>query len=730
MASDDKPWWAQPAPPPPPGVEPVKDASPTEIGRLFARSKDRRVGPSQDLTRVAALPRRVWTQEQGEVFADRMTALLKRPWGTMRLRPVQAIGLYELAEYGGLFGAIRVGGGKTLLSFLAPTVLQRSKNVGFRPMLIVPAGLLEKTRRDWRELAQHWDITEFLNIVSYEKLGRVKAAEFLQKYSPDLIILDECHRVRNSKAAVTRRVKRYFQETGRLDLSHARVYCAAFSGTVTKRSIQDYQHILTWCFPPAHRPLPLHFEELLDWSDALDNNGKQIDPGELRVLCNPEENVIWEDNPTRAARLAYRRRLIETPGIVATEESPVDASLNMYAMRPPASPLRDAAFHTLHLMKETPDGFALADLLQEWRHAREIALGFFYVRIDGMCLKVLEAARGMLRAEPRSTTTDLIKQTFANGVQRAGRDLLTTCDVLGALEKRRERAKRTAIFTHVVTDATTLPAETRDVFREFADLMQHVFSPPHWWLEPRRVWAAFVRDKIKHSRTLDSEFQVRQWAADQPECKELIEWLEVQKQFEPETHPCWFDETVLQAVDEWARKNHGIVWVEHRCVGEKLEKDFGWPYYSNQGRDGRNRFIDDHPENQTLIASIASNKEGRNLQKWHKNLIVGLPTTGAICEQLIGRTHRDKQMADEVEVEILFTCAEHIIAFQKVMQDARYIQDTTGSPQKLLLAARDFDQESLWGEGPSWEPEKKQETGETENGTDVHVLGGRSGADH
>ena len=72
---------------------------------------------------------------------DLLTNHLRTPGGTMRLRPVQAQALYEMHDYGGLFGPIRVSGGKTLITLLAALVLEAQ-----RPMLIVPAALIEKTR--------------------------------------------------------------------------------------------------------------------------------------------------------------------------------------------------------------------------------------------------------------------------------------------------------------------------------------------------------------------------------------------------------------------------------------------------------------------------------------------------------------------------------------------------------------------------------------------------------
>lgn len=578
----------------------------------FKRST--KVKATADLVRVAAMPRRIWTPEEAEVFRDRVTALLKTPTGQMTLRPIQAVGLFELAEVGGLFGPQRVGAGKTLLALLAPTVLQRVAKKGYRPLLLVPASLVEKTERDRRVLAEHWDIVPFIKVMSYEWLGRVQAADALMEYQPDLLILDECHRLKNTHASVTRRIKRFFHECSSIKNPKPLPHCAAFSGTVTKRSLMDYAHILRWCLPPDRQPLPLHFQDLMDWADALDQKKERdellrprMDPGDLRVLCNDEENQLWAFDNRRAARMAFRRRLVETKGVVATSESPIDATLTVRGVQQPrTSKEADAAFAHLRSEWETPDGWPIADGLAMYRHARELALGFFY------------------KWDPR---------------------------------------------------------------------------PPREWLEPRRAWAKFVRETIKHSRKLDSELQVRQWAAQLPRCDELTAWLEVRDEFEPNTVPVWIDDLTLQFIESWARKHEGLIWIEHQCVGERLEQDFGLSYYGKKGRNREGVLIDDHPKG-SLVASIASNKEGRNLQRWAENLIVSMPSNGVAIEQLLGRTHRDGQEADEVVVEVLMTCAEHREAFAQAMKDADYIQATTGSPQKMLLAGVDMQEFS--GPGPRW----------------------------
>jgi len=512
-------------------------------------------------------------------LVETLGSLLATPKGSMRLRPIQAQALFDLGTVGGLFAPLRVGSGKTLISFLAPTVVFST-----RPLLLVPAKLLTKTQKEKEELSQHWDIG-FLRIMSYEWLGRVQAADALERYQPDLIIADECHKLRNLNAAVTRRVGRWFR-------SSETTKCVAMSGTITKRSIHDYSHILKWIYGPTDYPLPVTLAERGVWADALDGRKNQqfAYPGALRLFCDDVERAAWVGNAQKMARSAYRRHLVSTPGIVATKETPVDASLIIQASSPAVSTQTDLAFDRLRDDWETPDGWPMVDGLEMFRHARELALGFYY------------------RWEPR---------------------------------------------------------------------------PEPEWLEPRKAWCSFVRSKIKNSNQWDSELQVRRAF---PRAKALRDWLEVKDTFVPNTVPVWLDDYLIPFVKTWAKKNRGIVWTEHRCVGQRLEAETGLVYYGRRGLSSIGKSIEDHPKGEPLIASIKSNGEGRNLQAWCSNLVLSPPPNGSQWEQLIGRTHREGQEADEVSVDVVMTCIEHVTAFSQAVEDCEYVQESTGSPQKILLA--------------------------------------------
>ncbi len=59
---------------------------------------------------------------------------------------------------------------------------------------------------------------------------------------------------------------------------------------------------------------------------------------------------------------------------------------------------------------------------------------------------------------------------------------------------------------------------------------------------------------------------------------------------------------------------------------------------------------------------------------------------GQRWEQLIGRTHRPGQKADEVIFDVAQFCYEQVNAFWQACADASYVQATMGDPQKILIA--------------------------------------------
>lgn len=568
----------------------------SNLGKIFRRQG---VMQSTELERILKLPRRDW--EAAPSLHEDLTDWLKIPGGTMTLRPVQAYALQEMHDHSGLLAPIRVGGGKTLISLLAAEVLDAK-----RPLLLIPAKLKRKTYNEIQALKKHWRF-KVPEIVSYEWLGRVQAAEYLDKMRPDLIISDEAHKCRNKSAAITRRVGRYME-------AQPKTKFVAMSGTITKRSLEDYSHIAEWCLGQG-APVPLDWKILQEWCGAFDEKvlaELRLAPGALLKLCNDQELQEIQGDSLGTIRRAYRRRLTETPGVIATKEGFVDCSLQITAVEPEYNDQTEQAFENLKMNWETPDGWPISDPVTMWRHAREMACGFYYFW------------------DPR---------------------------------------------------------------------------PPDEWMAARKEWCAAVRRIIKYKK-LDSELQVAQAIAagriEDPASErknragDLIggtvyaNWIAIRDTFKPNTVPAWMDNGPLNFCAEWMKNNAGIVWVEHVVFGEALAKLTGRPFFHRKGEDDRRNLIDQAvPAAGSVIASIASNCEGRNLQAWSQNLVASPPPTGSVWEQMIARSHRDGQLADEVSVDVILGCVQQWGGFEQARLDANYIQATTGQVQKLNYADLD-----------------------------------------
>lgn len=344
---------------------------------------NRTVRRTSDLDRIVNLPRRPTSAvEFGETIVDELTELLALPnkcgghllpgdicsvcKGPTKLRPVQAAALHDIGTLGGLFGPIPVGHGKTAISLLAPYVLDAQ-----RPLLVLPASLLKKTKREWAEkYGKHWRIPNNIQMISYEALGRVNYSTFLEEMNPDLIIFDEVHRAKNKRAAVTRRLIRYMR-------SRPNTMVVALSGTVMRKSLLDFGHILRWCLK-KNAPIPETDVELEEWAQAIDeriDEWERAELGALKVFSNGVDDLD-------EVRRGFKERLISTPGVVAVtggEDELVTSSLAIRALKYDVAPITEQHFAKLRKDMLTPDDWQLMMAVDVWRHSRELALGMHYV---------------------------------------------------------------------------------------------------------------------------------------------------------------------------------------------------------------------------------------------------------------------------------------------------------------------------------------------------------------
>jgi hypothetical protein len=545
------------------------------IDRIFADRAVQVVQATPELERIAKLPRHV--ADLDEEVIGLLSDHLRAPNGSQTLRPIQAAALVAVADLPGVLVSAPVGYGKTLMTALAPVVTGAA-----RPLLIVPAKLRDKTRREFAAARIDWNVPE-IEIVSFEKLGRVSGADYLADFAPDLVMADECHRLKNPRAAVTRRVLRY--------CAAERPKALFLSGTITSRSLMDFHHLLKLTHGPKLSPLPWSYVEAKTWADCVDEGV------ESRTLPGPLVVFSSAGSDLPEIREGVGRRIRDTAGVVHAMEGKgaggCDASIQISTFDPDSTDEIRIEIDRITKAKQNPDG-SEASPADIYRHIRTMVQGFFY------------------QWDP---------------------------------------------------------------------------EPPEHWRKARSAWSRFVRNILEEEDPrFDSELQIaRACAADRLSSFEWRRWEEVRGDYDGRTVPVWLSDQPLISAALRVTKP-AIVWVEHIATGQKLAEITGWPYFHRLGLTDDRRSIEDTDGTAPIIASIAANAEGRNLQKFSRNVVITPPGSGKTWEQLIGRTHRAGQTADEIEIEIMIGHRSIFETFKQAQKDAEYISAITGGIQKLEIA--------------------------------------------
>lgn len=313
---------------------------------------------SGELDRILRLPRR----ENPKDLSQLIYRAYKTAEGSMVPRPLQAAALTELHDFGGCMAPIPVGEGKTLPSLLAPTVLGVERSI-----LLVKAKLREKTVNfDMPFYRQHFRLAHEPIVISYEMLSSPKQQRLLWEIQPKLIIGDEIHALKDRRSIGCKRFLRYFEE-------FPDTYLFGLSASLTERSIRDYWHLIMLTHKGERCPVPRYWPKVQEWCDAIDADvpdDKRVPAGALSLLCNEGETV----------RQGFRRRLIETPGVIASKNGTLSElpALEIYEVDPghPPKIILDA-FETMRSSWETLGGDEIAGPTALFRHATTLALGYY-----------------------------------------------------------------------------------------------------------------------------------------------------------------------------------------------------------------------------------------------------------------------------------------------------------------------------------------------------------------
>jgi hypothetical protein len=635
-------------------LDQLRAAAPT-LSQMMAEEEDEDsvmrftdVQYGAEFYRIAGLPRREipsQEDEQGKVLAEWLTGRLAKtatPYPG-RMRVIQAIALKEAWENKGGIGMLRVGAGKTGVAFWLPEIWQAA-----RPLIVTKAMMVKDMEAERRLMSKDWHIrpAHQCPIISYELLsapssgevlddaGNVIVKSRLERMAPTHIIFDEAHSLADSGSTAAKRVKAYLE-------AHPEVVVYMMTGTFFKKSIKDCCHLFGWALK-MNSPLPsFDFKERETWASHLDARapgagGVRAGAGALLDFLSPEERLQWEvageEDPQEQiaiVRRAVARRILETPGVIGTQDPPLDIGLEVDNIQPADEDedieelfkiLRgdpdnrdDYPGWRLPDGTEIPDGMVMArhcntggyggyniwdpDPPKEWRFARN--------QWSKWCRKAIQYNRKGIDSEAR------MKDSVRRGI-------------------------------------------VNDCWQEWETKL---LVPPR----PDLIGVS----RLEYWEEKEAEERTRTGLR------------------EPPSVAVWVSEQIVEEVEAWLKSvGNGIVWVNSIGLGELLEERLNIPYYRAGGVDKNNRHIKQHPGG-PAVASIKANGTGRNLQGfWHNNLWLTPPN-----EQALGRTHRAGQKAAVVRNWVYLGCQEHLKAFHSARATkAAFAEQMQLSPQKLRYA--------------------------------------------
>ena len=335
--------------------------------------------------------------------------------------------------------------------------------------------------------------------------------------------------------------------------------------------------------------------------------------------------------PGEHIQVAWQRRLKETPGVVmspATQNCPASLVFSERKVELPA-PVADA-LRKIDATWTRPDGEELVEAIEKYACMRQMACGFYYRWVF-----------------PRNEAKDVIDRWL-----------------LARAEWHRELRER------------------------LKNPRPHMDSPLLLTKAAIRWYKGYVHVDEKGERHEVPPFTARgpmpTWRADA-----WPEWLEVRDTVERETEAVWVDRFLVEDSADWVRSNNGIVWYEHDAFGRSVAGAAKVAHYG-PGEKASAEIIR-ATGRAGIVTSIRAHGTGKNLQMFADQLVSNPPSDGATWEQLLGRTHRQGQLADEVNVRVYRHCDVMRAALDAARDKGRYIQNTMGGSQKLLRATYLFD---------------------------------------
>jgi hypothetical protein len=409
-------------------------------------------------------------------------------------------------------------------------------------------------------------------------------------------------------------------------------YFFAHSGTLTEASCDEYGHLSALALR-EQSPLPIDTGTLGQWCEALDpgpGGSPRRAIGAMSKLCTVGETV----------RTGFRRRLIETLGVITTEDAELSCKLKMHERRVIVPPVIKNSIAFVKSDRRRPDGQLLEELSEIAAVCKQLAAGFFYIW-----------------RYPRGEPEELIdlwlmrRSSWAREVRERLEHRTDLLDTPGLLETAAQRA-----LGLDTTPGPTWQAQTYSAWLEVKDLVQPVTDT---------VWI--------------DEFLARDGAAWAREAPGVV-WYGHdsygQKVSELAGAPLY-----ASGDEEPKRLNPTTVMLERRAA---FQAAGNW-----EGGDVADNWLKCEDGSRSIVCSIKAHGTGKNMQAWHRALVSNPPVKG--WEQLLARLHRQGQTSESVDVFVYRHTADVRDAFEKARGNAQFVFETTGRNERLLFAEYSFD---------------------------------------
>lgn len=636
----------------------------TDLTDRFARerARPRTTSQSVEIDRIVSLPTiRPITEEErlafsraeidGRMFEDGFTFF-----------GVQAAAVMSYDLYGGLFAPIGVGWGKTLVTLM---IAARAHRAGLaKSLLLVPPQVYAQlVRRDIPWARARVDLNIPFNlmggknradrkamarskkkgcyILPHSCLSTPDSSELLEWIDADVVIVDEAHALKNRESARTKRLMNWIslrEDAGRP------IQLCALSGTITNKSIRDYHHLISIALR-EHSPLPLQGTMAFQWSLVLD---AEADPSDAHLgAVTPLTQWARREFPAEPIpphvpgfRAAYRLRLTSAPGVVATGDAEIGCSLTIANQPVEETETRPGWEALQKFIKDvdelwvTPSGDELDHAFQTWEYLVQLNGGFYY--------RLVWPTPEQIQKRRHCTPEEADEFLFL-----AKQHHIALNDYHKALRKWLRERFIPGLDTPMLVGA-------------------------HFALHGAGKPGADLYELWKKAKDL--------------------EFPGMPKRDSIPVRVCDFK---IKAVLDWALNVDGgaLIWYDHDELGvwtTEVLKDAGIDALHCPAGDRFNVAITD-PANwdKKIVATYNAHGTGKNLQAIQRQLFIQFPRQADLAEQVLGRTHRNGQMADELVAELMLTSEFDKINFGAALNDALYLHQTVGTRQKLIYANYD-----------------------------------------